>query len=204
MAQNKKSFILYCDLIHTMEYLTLEEKGIIFTWILDYVNDKNPDNLVGLLQAVVEPIKQQMKRDLKKYEARADRARENGKNGGRPKNPEEPKETQSVILEPRKPDTVNDTVNVNVNDTDSVKKGLTQEFFNSESWIVGLCRAQRVDRTTVETYIGLYIEMLSDEELKKPLTQLRFMFTSWFGNQNKNMGTKNKKDTGFAKDQITL
>ena len=68
MADNKKSFILYCDLIHTTEYLSDEDAGKVFKWVLDYVNDKNPEPLDGLLAAVCEPIKQQLKRDLKKYE----------------------------------------------------------------------------------------------------------------------------------------
>ena len=138
MATNKKSFVLYSDLIHTVQYLSLEERGLVFTWVLDYVNDKNPEPLEGLLQAVVEPIKQQLKRDLKKYEQRAERARENGKNGGRPKNPEEPKKTQSVNLKPKKHDnvnvTVNDTVNVNGNVNEIKNKSIDErkaEFKNS-------------------------------------------------------------------------
>ena len=30
MARGKKSFILYCDIIHTFEYLTDEQKGKVF------------------------------------------------------------------------------------------------------------------------------------------------------------------------------
>ena len=141
MASNKKSFVLYCDLIHTMEYLTIKQRGLIFTWILDYVNDKDPEPLEGLLQAVVEPIKQQMKRDLKKYEERAERARENGKKGGRPPKTTttyedlgKPKETQSVNSEPKKPDNVNDTVNVTDTVNVNVKKSIEErkaEFKNS-------------------------------------------------------------------------
>ena len=111
MATNKKGFVLYCDLIHTMEHLTLEQRGQVITYILEYTNDQNPEPLEGLLQAVVEPIKQQLKRDLKKYEDRADRARENGKKGGRPKT----QKTQSVNSEPKKPDSVNVSVNDNEN-----------------------------------------------------------------------------------------
>ena len=57
------------------------------------------------------PIKQSLKRDLVKYEERAERARLNGAKGGRPKT----QKTQSVISEPKKPDSVNVSVNGNVN-----------------------------------------------------------------------------------------
>jgi hypothetical protein len=143
MATNKKSFVLYCDLIHTIEHLSIKQRGDVFTWVLEYVNDKNPEPLEGLLAAVVEPIKQQLKRDLKKYEQRADRSRENGKKGGRPPKTTttygdlvKPKETQSVNSEPRKPDNVSVTVNDNdtVNVTDNKKKSIEErkaEFKNS-------------------------------------------------------------------------
>jgi len=62
-----------------------------------------------LIDLVFEPIKQQLKRDLKTYENRAERSRENGLKGGRPKT----QKTQQVILKPRKPDNDNDNVNVN-------------------------------------------------------------------------------------------
>ena len=68
MAENKKSFLLYCDLIHTIKHLSDEEAGEVFKWILQYVNDKQPEPIKGLLAAVCEPIKQQLKRDLIKYE----------------------------------------------------------------------------------------------------------------------------------------
>jgi hypothetical protein len=43
MAKNKKSFVLYCDLIHTIEKLSNEQAGELFKHILRYVNDKDPE-----------------------------------------------------------------------------------------------------------------------------------------------------------------
>lgn len=68
MAENKKGFVLYADLIHTVEKMNDVKAGKLFKTILRYVNDQNPlinDDLVDL---IFEPIKQQLKRDLKKYE----------------------------------------------------------------------------------------------------------------------------------------
>lgn len=111
MAKDKKAFILYCDLLETFNHLSLTDRGKVITWVLEFVNDKNPKPLPGLLAAVVEPIRLQLKRDLKKYEERAERSRENGKRGGRPK---KPSGFSGNPDEPRKPDTdtVTDTVTV--------------------------------------------------------------------------------------------
>lgn len=127
MAEGKKSVLLYCDLIHTIEKMDDETAGLFFKHYLRYVNDLNPetDNLV--VDIAFESVKQNLKRDLKKWEQRAEKSRENGKKGGRPKKPNETQKTQQVISKPRKPDTVNvtvtDTVNVNgtVTETEIIK-----------------------------------------------------------------------------------
>ena len=43
MAEEKKGFILYSDIIHTIEKLTDEQAGVLFKHILKYVNDENPE-----------------------------------------------------------------------------------------------------------------------------------------------------------------
>jgi len=68
MAENKKSFLLYCDLIHTFTELTDAEAGKLIKHVLAYVNDKDPQTEDRLLKIAFEPIKQSLKRDLKKYE----------------------------------------------------------------------------------------------------------------------------------------
>lgn len=116
MAKDKKSFVLYCDLIHTVRKLPKEDAGELFVHILEYVNDLNPETENALVDIAFEPIKQQLKRDLVKYSERAERARENGKKGGRPIT----QKTQSVISEPKKPDSVNVNDNVTVNDNEII------------------------------------------------------------------------------------
>lgn len=81
MAKDKKGFVLYCDLIHTFEHLTTEQVGEVTMWILKYTNDLDPKPLNGLLQAVVEPIKQQLKRDLKKFETVKEKKSDSGQLG---------------------------------------------------------------------------------------------------------------------------
>ena len=68
MAENKKSFVLYCDLIYTIEKMPDDKAGLLFKHLLRYVNDQNPiiDDL--LIDIAFEPIKRQLKRDLESWE----------------------------------------------------------------------------------------------------------------------------------------
>lgn len=42
MAENKKSFLMYCDWKETFESLTDEEAGKLIKHFYRYVNDENP------------------------------------------------------------------------------------------------------------------------------------------------------------------
>ena len=75
MAEGKASFVLYTDLIHLVRKLPREIRGDLFLIILEYVNDNLSivevmEEADILLSVTFEPIKQQLKRDLKKYEKR--------------------------------------------------------------------------------------------------------------------------------------
>lgn len=67
MAENKKSFLLYCDLIHTIEKMPDEKAGQLLKHILRYVNDLNPITDDLITQLTFEPIRQSLKRDLLKW-----------------------------------------------------------------------------------------------------------------------------------------
>lgn len=146
MAEDKKSFVLYADLIHTVRKMPKDKQGELFMTILAYVNDENPvvDDL--LIDLVFEPIKRQMKRDLTKYETTKERRKELGRIAGLksgearkvnvPKsNQNEPKRTNGSENEPNEhvtvTDTVNDTVTVNgtVTVTDILLEKETKEEF---------------------------------------------------------------------------
>ena len=126
MAKDKKSFLLYCDLIHTVKKMPKEKAGKLFLIILEYVNDDNPVVDDMLLELVFEPIKQQFKRDLKKYESIVERNKSNGSKGGRPKKPKKPSGLNENPEEPKKADSDNDTDN----DTGILNKEAFLELFN--------------------------------------------------------------------------
>ena len=81
MADDKKSFLLYCDVLHTVEKLTDEQAGKLFKHILKYVNDLNPECEDLLTEIAFEPIKQSLKRDLIKWDDKIQKRSEAGKAG---------------------------------------------------------------------------------------------------------------------------
>jgi hypothetical protein len=131
MAENKKSFVLYADLIHLVEQLPDDKAGLLLKHILRYVNDKNPTTDDMLIQIAFEPIKQQFKRDLKKWESIREKRSLAGLASA-----ELRKQKQQVLtsVESVEQTSTNPTVNVNVNDNVNVNvkevkgKGKTNRF----------------------------------------------------------------------------
>lgn len=149
MAQHKKSFILYADLITTVENLPDNKAGKLFKTILQYVNDRNPDVDDLLLKIAFEPIKQQLKRDLQQWESerakRSDAGRTGGKKSGEARRSKtkqnEAKQSSASKNEANEADNVTVTVTVNDTVTDSVNvKEIEGEsrtvFFDGEELIL--------------------------------------------------------------------
>ena len=82
-----------------------ETAGEFFKHYLRYINDLNPttDNMV--VDIAFESVKQNLKRDLKKYENICERNALNGSKGGRPKKPKKPSGLIGNPKEPKKADT---------------------------------------------------------------------------------------------------
>ena len=160
MAQDKKSFILYCDQQGVFNKLPDEIAGKLIKHIFAYVNDENPPCDDLLLTIAFEPIKTQLKRDLRKYKVYIDKQKENGAKGGRPKKEQETQITQPFFEEPKKADNVNDNVSDNVNDKKKqrdvfikpsiveIKTYMTEigmadvsekwfDYYESNGWLVG-------------------------------------------------------------------
>jgi hypothetical protein len=117
MAKDKKSFVMYCDQQSIFKMLPDEIAGRLIKHILAYVNDENPvtDDLV--LQLAFEPIKMQLKRDLRHWDEVRGKRSESGKLGGRPKKQTEAKKANGFLEKQTK---AKKAVNVNVNVTDNV------------------------------------------------------------------------------------
>lgn len=143
MAENKKSFVLYADLIKSIEHLTNEEKGILFNHLLEYVNDKNPVLEDRLILTAWKPIELQLKRDLIKFEEVKAKRSEAGKRSAelRALKNDENNLTNSTSVESveqtstNPTDNVNDNVNVNVINSKSKPSLETRSLAFKESLI---------------------------------------------------------------------
>lgn len=128
MADNKKSFVLYCDIIKTVEILPNETAGELFKHLLSYVNDEEPQTDNMLVKLAFEPIKQQLKRDLEKWEDIKVKRSEAGKRSAAKRNKNQQNQqvltsvesVEQTLTNPTVNDNVNVTVNVNVNDIEYI------------------------------------------------------------------------------------
>jgi hypothetical protein len=147
MAKDKKSFILYTDQSGVFNQLPDEIAGKLIKHIFAYVNDENPISQDLIINIAFEPIKQSLKRDLKRYEEYVDKQSVNGAKGGRPKKPNESQITQPFFEKAKKADSVSVSDSVNVNDNVNKRKrkvfikptieDIKKEFptFNPESFL---------------------------------------------------------------------
>jgi len=115
MASGKKSFVLYSDQRTVIDLLSDEQAGKLLKHIFSYVNDESPGLKDLSLQLAFEPIKQQLKRDLQKWENQRKQRSEAGK-----KSAQSRKRNLTSVNEKKRNSTVNvnDNVNVTVNVTD--------------------------------------------------------------------------------------
>lgn len=81
MADNKKSIIVYADWMEQFTTLTDEEAGRLIKHFFMYVNDLNPTPIDRITEISFLPIKQSLKRDLKKWEKELDDRSLNGRIG---------------------------------------------------------------------------------------------------------------------------
>lgn len=78
MAENKSGFLLYADYKNIFDQLTDAEAGILVKHLFAYVNDEDPELDDRMLKIVFEPIKLQLKRDLKSWESKKGKSSEAG------------------------------------------------------------------------------------------------------------------------------
>ncbi len=118
MAENKTSFVLYSDQRTLINLLSNEQAGILLKHIFAYVNDENPICEDQLITIAFEPIKQQFKRDLVKWERTKEGRSAAGKASAEARRINKIQQTSTNVNKAQQTSTnptVNDNVNVNVN-----------------------------------------------------------------------------------------
>lgn len=132
MAENKRSFLLYTDVHHTVKKLSDDQAGKLFKHILSYVNDENPITNDVIIDLVFEPIKQSLKRDLRRYEEIIEKRSLAGKIGGvesgeSRRKKKEAKEANALKRKQTKQRQANEADSVSVSVSDSVNVIVKEE-----------------------------------------------------------------------------
>jgi uncharacterized protein YeeX (DUF496 family) len=182
--EGKKSFILYCDLIHSVEELTDEQSGRLFKIILQYVNDQNPKIEDQILKVAFSPIKLQLKRDLEEWLKTCERNKENGVKGGRPPKTqktqsvlEKPNKTEPFISKPKKPDNDNDTDNENdiKNHNDILRK-----LWYNKMWLESLSMLWKREIKDILDHLNKFrLECILKEDYKDNEKDAKEHFVNW-------------------------
>lgn len=113
MAKDKKGFILYADQKALFDQLPNDKAGELIKFIFSYVNDENPVSEDIIINLAFTPIKQQLKRDLKKFEETKEKRSEAGKAGANKRWQNMANDSKRIL--PMAKIAVNDNVNVNDN-----------------------------------------------------------------------------------------
>ena len=140
MAENKKSFIAYVDWRDTFNALPDDKAGQLIKHLFAYVSDENPISDDILINAVFANIKQQLKRDLIKWESTSSQRSDIGRIGGiksgeaRRSKPKQDEANEAIALKRKQKEAnrskpkQNEHDTVNVNDTVNVKGRNNKEF----------------------------------------------------------------------------
>jgi len=188
MADNKKSVILYCDVIHTFEVLEDDEAGRLIKHFLRYVNDLNPVAPDKLTQIAFEPIKQQLKRDLIKWEDKKDIKSISGHLGGiksgevrrKQKEANEANASKLKQKEANEAVTVNVTVNDNVNVIEKQQQEFQNLFLNDQTLLEHTCRKTNcTDSGFKEIVKDFFSENTAAKKIWLDLHDCNKHFISW-------------------------
>lgn len=208
MAENKKSVLLYCDIIHTVEGLTDKEAGKLFKHYLRYINDLNPVVPDKVTQLVFEPIKQALKRDLKKWEIIIEKRSLAGQASA-----EKRKQNQHVLTcvesvqQASTNPTVIDSVNVKDNVSVSVKEinvlwtKIQKDFFNDFNWIEKFCRDKNLSPQEINRQMKEFIKDVDLAEDVKDLKELKSHFLHSF-NKGKYKKSTESSTNNHANDML--
>lgn len=196
MAENKKSFLLYCDLIYTVEELTDEEAGKLFKHTLRYVNDLHPESPDRITKISFEPIRQALKRDLIKYEAIREKKRLAGIASAESKKHNQQMSTHVDCVEEKSTQsTVNDNVSVNVSDKenkrDAAKAATQKRIFDFKESLYPYTKSKGglYDNDMVKKFFDYWSETNKSEtkmrwELEKTF-EISKRLTKWKSNEDK-------------------
>ena len=85
MIRLKNSFVMYTDYMEQINLLDMEQRGMLFTAIMQYASGEILPEMDGMTAMAFSFIKSRMDKDFEKYQQTVEKRKEAGKLGGRPK-----------------------------------------------------------------------------------------------------------------------
>lgn len=186
MAENKKSFLLYCDTKETVNLLSDEQAGELFKHILSYVNDENPETNNPIIKIAFEPIKQALKRDLEKYKEIVKKRSNAGRKSAESRNKKKQKEQMSTSVGSVQQTSTNPTVSDNDSDIVIINNNNYQKETEKDAqWIETQSMQTRSNKETIIKYLNIFNNhLISISEQKQNLKDYKTHFTHWIKKQS--------------------
>ena len=225
MAEHKKSFLLYSDIIGTVEMLSDKQAGVLFKHILRYVNDKNPTTNDGYVKLVFEPIKNALKRDLIKYQGIKELRSKAGKASANKRKQELTRVESDEQTSTNSTVSVIDSVIVNDNillkDTSSPPNGVDILHFYIAKGFYNLFllkgKTKTLDKAKLTHWVKVIRLLINEDNVTiEQLVAIKYYFekcqqgdrsvkTWWFENINSVAAFRKKnKDNEYHYDKITI
>jgi hypothetical protein len=189
MAKDKKSFILYSDAIYTVEKLSDTDAGQLLKHLLRYVNDQNPTTDNPLVEIAFEPIKQQLKRDLVKFEDVKVKRSEAGKAGAN-------KRWQEIANANKGIQTI---ANIAVNDNDNVNV-ISKDIYRSFAHLsISNCDVEKLlDKYSINE-IDDVLDSIENFKGNKKYTSLYLTANKWLSKNKKSTEVEEPKELLLAR-----
>ncbi len=199
MAKDKKSFILYVDQKDLWNKLPDEIAGKLIKHIYSYVSDENPKSDDLIVEIAFEPIKQQLKRDLKLFEEKRIKRSEAGLAGATKRwkeMPNDANECQTIANDSKRINgiakiAVNDNVNVNVISKDIYRSFAHLSILNSDI-------EKLLDKYSINE-IDEVLDSIENFKGNKKYTSLYLTANKWLSKNKKSTEVEEPKELLLAR-----
>jgi hypothetical protein len=199
MAKDKKSFILYVDQKDLWYKLPDEIAGKLIKHIYSYVSDENPKSDDLIVEIAFEPIKQQLKRDLKLFEEKRIKRSEAGLAGATKRwkeMPNDANECQTIANDSKRINgiakiAVNDNVNVNVISKDIYRSFAHLSILNSDI-------EKLLDKYSINE-IDEVLDSIENFKGNKKYTSLYLTANKWLSKNKKSNEVEEPKELLLAR-----
>ena len=196
MADNKKGFILYADQNEMFNQLTDEQAGKLIKHIFGYVNDEDPVSKDFITNLAFTPIKQQLKRDLKKFEKTKEQRSKAGKASVEARRLAKLNEANSTHVDSVKRTSTNSTVI----DTDKVKgKGKVKDkviYRGFKHLKISDIEFNKLNKLYSKDQIDSVLDSVENYAKNKSYTSLYLTASKWLKKEYPHIKDESVKDTG--------